>query len=153
MIAEVNGSFTNALHYSKEQYFSTTLLNFIKTDPTKLWNYLIEKKNTVTETLLQTNTNRIIINEKRGIAEHFNVYFNTLFLLQLTASPLPQSTKFSNFVSHLGVLSMLLNLIIKASSGSNNIAEPFLCQCVEPLAKYMVIISHVSLSRSSLPKD
>lgn len=122
VIAEVNGSLANALHHSKERYFSTTLPNFIKTDPTKFWNYLSEKKKPVS----QINVNGVIINERKGIAEQFNAYFNSVFSVatdSIPAAPIDGTVvrSFSNFISYPGVLSMLLNLKTKTCSGPDNI--------------------------------
>lgn len=79
LISELQGELALAVHSSKDYYFNSSLPNFIKSDPSKFWNYIAEKKKPIS----QMTVNGQKVTENIELANHFNTFFHSVFFLIL----------------------------------------------------------------------
>lgn len=110
-LKELKENLARVVHSSKEHYFNTVLPKFIVEDPKKFWNYVSEKKKTVS----QITVNGSVVTDHGDIACHFNDYFHSVFA---NSGSCPSSDTVLHpadvhFISYPGVVSMLLNLRTK----------------------------------------
>lgn len=141
----------SAVKRSKDYYFNVSLPNFIRSDPTKFWNYISEKKKPISEIKIRDE----IVTDQRAIAHHFNDYFHSVYSCSQPCNPTAATTHSSDadFISYHGIVSMLLNLKTKTSSGPDDIPNVFLRRYAESLAKFLVIIFRISFLTGKVPSD
>lgn len=144
-------SLKKQVNLAKKRFLSHSLHSFIKTAPHKFWRYISVK-----------HTNKAYTPTPGGkqTADHFNSYFQSVFtadngLLQRDQfRPSGVDTPLDTpFISQAGVLSLLLNLDEKKSTGPDDIPNAFLKRYAEPVSKFLQLIYLKSLRVGHLPAD
>lgn len=141
----------NQISEARNNYFSCTLLKFLKQEPQKFWLYLTERNKPVE----QIKANDAVITDPGSISRHFNEYFQSVFCdaHALTYVPTTIPIFHSEFISYHGIVSLLLSLKTKASAGPDQIPNAFLRRYAETLAHFLFKIFRLSFSSGSLPDD
>ena len=131
--------------------FSTQLTKFSKGILSEVLGFLKSQKKSVNEIQIDG----VRIDDKDAIAEHFNMYFHSVFSVsseKVILNPVCCSD-YEDIVSLPGIVTMLLNLKTKASSGPDGLPNAFLRRQSEALAPFLAYIFRASLSSSHLPND
>lgn len=133
---------------AKQFYFTNTLTNFLKSAPTKFWNYINPKTR---------NDDGTIDVDNRRSANLLNDYFCSIFTEDDGTLPQTRPSELKPLdqliITEAGILNLLLKLDSKKSSGPDNISNAFLRRYAEWMAKYLLIIFNKSLSSGTLPND
>lgn len=142
---------STALATSRDKYFGITLPNFIKESPEKFWRYLASKSGK----LEQIQHNDSLITDARLVADKANDYFHSVFSAPHDDSyPLvPTACPPEDFICQNGVLSLLVSVRDKSSSGPDGIPNAFLRRYAEPISHILTEIFRLSLASAILPYD
>lgn len=136
------------LKAARENFFSHKLNNFIKTSPTKFWNYLNPKS---------SDEKTASPSESLATANALNNYFQSVFTRDDSSTPHMEACAKRHIepitITESGILNLLLNLDAKKGSGPDNIPNTFLKKYAEWVAKYLCLIFDKSLTTGRLPKE
>lgn len=136
------------LKAAKNNYFSKTLPNFLKSAPQKFWNYLNPKRHDSPATDSDDN---------RNAANSFNSYFQSVFNIdngkQPNIVPYDRTPIKPLEITDSGLLNLLLNIDTKKAIGPDNIPNMFLKRYAEWNSKYLCHIFNKSLKTCSLPSE
>lgn len=150
LISELSRTMKTAVKTAKQKYLDVTLSNFIKTAPHKFWHYL-KSKDTKRSNLLPT--------EALTKATQFNNFFQTVFTIDNNIIPDNVTTQCIGEVpgelsiTEAGILSLLLSLDTKTSSGPDNIPNAFLRRYAEWVSRYLLLIFTKSLKTCEVPQE
>lgn len=137
---------------SKQFFYSTTLTNFIKTNPSKFWRHLNASGSHEINSIKIGNE---IITDKQAIATEFNCFFQSVYSDSLPRHKIGEirnPTEVNpDFISYEGIVSMLLHLKLKSSTGPDKIPNIFLYRYAESIAKFLIIIFRLSFSGGVVP--
>lgn len=136
---------------ARQRFCSTTLSNFIKHSPQKFWRYIRRKEN---------NAKPLSPKEEKQQAEAFNVFFHSVYAPDngITHDYRPDNNGRNEalnapVITEAGVLSLLLKLDDKKSSGPDGIPNCFLKRYAEPVSKYLCLLYNKSVSEQCLPAE
>lgn len=132
-----------ALATSRNKYFGITLPNFMKESPEKFWRYLASKSGE----LEQIQQNGALITDARSVADEANDYFHSVFSAphDNSYSLVPTACPPEDFICQNGVLSLLVSVRDKSSSGPGGIPNAFLRRYAEPISHILTEIFRLSI--------
>lgn len=134
-----------------DRFYSTNIEEFLSSDPRKFWLHLSQRKQQIDS----IKVNGTEIKDAHSIAEHFNIYFQSVFAEQ-------DQTEFSStcsptvddiLITREGVLALLLNINIKKSAGPDNIPNVFLRRYSDQISEFISNFFQLSLNLGEIPAD
>lgn len=147
---ELRNKLAIKVQQAKHNYFTFSLPEFLRTDPSKFWRYL-GKTN---ESVRKISVNNHLVDNAADIAHAFNVYFHSVFYPNGNYSIHKELSKTDiPVITSEGVISMLRKLNEKKSAGKDGIPTAFLKRFAEQIADYLANLFQLSLTTSEFPDD
>lgn len=154
-LSELRTQLKHDIERAKDYYQSVSLKRFLSTSPEKFWRHLSPKEKKSITSLLIDGTART---DKKEMADALNNYFCSVFTDDdgiiphfMTLEEVPPIDDIS--ISEEGILSILLKLDVKKSSGIDGTPNTFLHRYAEWCAKFLCLIFRKSLSHAEIPSD
>lgn len=151
-IPEQNGKLKSMIKLAKEAYFTKSLPDFITSSPEKVWRYLSPPRSNITQMRIDDN----VVSDRSKISFEFNRYFQSVFSTEISESntiPSDERSDAYSFISEQGIVSLLLSLNVKKSTGPDGLPNMFLRRYAEWVAKYFTCIFSRSFRESVIPDD
>lgn len=155
-IAELSRQLRNKLKTAKEKYHTHILSNFMVSSPHRFWRHLSQAENQPHSIIM----NGTVLHDQGRIASHYNTFFQSVFSPRSCGDQShnkksgPHSSDMPDVkITYEGVVSLLLNINVKQSSGPDDIPNAFLRRYSEWIGHYLTIIFNASLEQKRVPDD
>lgn len=151
-IPELSRALKLEVRTARKNFFSNTLVNFMKNQPQKFWRYLSKPEDRAGKLEIGGS----MVTNGRIIANTFNNYFQSVFTRSpRTSTPLAEPTTVMPeiLITEAGILNLLLKIDTKKAPGPDNISNMFLRRYAQQLTPFLHIIFTESLSTATLPTD